>query len=83
MTGNLRCPTADLMSLLAAIAKSSIVTKSPIKKSPIVVATGAELTDGCFADWCASRQGADIDAEILAWIASHVGAERRAARALH
>jgi hypothetical protein len=74
--------TADLMSLLAAIAKSSILIKSPVKKMP-VVATSAAPTAGCFADWCASRQGADIDAEILAWIASHVGSGQPLTRALH
>jgi hypothetical protein len=82
MIGYLRCGTADLMSLLAAVAKSSIVIEPPVKKSPIVAA-GAAPADGCFADWCASRQGADIDAEILAWIASHGGSGRLLTRALH
>ncbi len=84
MTGYLRYAAADLMSLLAAIAKSPIVVDSTIVvDSPIGVDTAAVTPGGCFADWCASRQTADIDAEILAWIVSHAGAHPRAARGLH
>ncbi len=84
MASYLRYATADLMSLLAAIAKSSIVVDSPIVVAkPLTIDRPAETPEGCFADWCASRQTADIDAEILAWIVSHVGAKQRAARSLH
>lgn len=77
MTGYLRCATADLMSLLAAIARSPIVVRSPVADST------TETPDGCFADWCAARQSADLDAEILAWILSHVGAGQGVPRVFH
>ena len=47
--------TADLQSLLAAIAAS-----------PIVVSTPRD-----FADWCECQQPADIDTVILGWLRSH------------
>jgi hypothetical protein len=53
---------ADLESLQSAIACSPIVV--PEFTRPI-------------ADWATIRQSADVDAFILAWIASHVDSLRR------
>jgi hypothetical protein len=58
---------ADLESLRAAIARSPIVVRSAAFARPV-------------ADWATIRQSPDVDAFILAWIASHVhGARRRLA----
>ena len=51
--------TADLQSLLAAIAASEIV-----------VPTMPEARD--FADWCALQRPADIDTVILGWLRAQV-----------
>jgi hypothetical protein len=48
---------ADLLALLALVADSAIVSE-PV--APL------------FADWENDRKSADVDALILAWIASHV-----------
>jgi hypothetical protein len=48
---------ADLVSLQAAIAGSPIVVHQFVR--PI-------------ADWATIRQSAEVDAFVLAWIASHV-----------
>ena len=53
---------ADLESLRAAIASSPIVLRSA---APVA------------ADWATIRQSPDVDAFILAWIASHVRARKR------
>jgi hypothetical protein len=50
---------ADLLALLALVADSAIVS-APVE--PAVL----------FADWENDRKSADVDALILAWIASHV-----------
>jgi hypothetical protein len=50
---------ADLFALLALVADSAIVS-APVE--PAVL----------FADWENDRKSADVDALILAWIASHV-----------
>ena len=50
---------ADLESLRAAIARSPILLRSAARVHPN-------------ADWAAIRQSSDVDAFILAWIASHV-----------
>lgn len=57
---------ADLRSLLQAVAHS------PIR------ALAAGRPDGVFTDWMKERHSAEVDALILAWIASHVrtGAQR-------
>ena len=56
---------ADLESLWAAIARSPILLRSAACERPV-------------ADWAAIRQSPDVDAFILAWIASHVrGVQRR------
>ena len=48
--------TADLQSLLTAIAASPIVVSVPKARD--------------FADWCARQQTADIDTVILGWLRS-------------
>jgi hypothetical protein len=48
---------ADLLALLALVADSAIVS---------------EPVEPLFADWENDRKSADVDALILAWIASHV-----------
>jgi hypothetical protein len=58
---------ADLRALLAAI-----------KRSPIVARLTARLLVG--RDWLSVRQSPDVDAYVLAWIASHVGADQRRRR---
>jgi hypothetical protein len=55
---------ADLESLRAAIARS------PIRLRPAAVVAPV-------ADWATIRQSPDVDAFILAWIASHVVDVRR------
>jgi hypothetical protein len=57
---------ADLETLRAVIARSPIVLRS------------ASLT-GRVADWATIRQSPDVDAFILAWIASHVRDSKRLA----
>jgi len=60
---------ADPSSLRVAIANS-----------PIVIRPGAAAVMWPVADWAAIRNSPDVDAFILAWIASHVrGLQRRAA----
>ena len=62
---------ADPSSLRVAIANS-----------PIVIRPGAAAAAVMWpvADWAAIRNSPDVDAFILAWIASHVrGLQRRAA----
>ena len=58
---------ADLRALLAAI-----------KRSPIVARLTAGLSIG--RDWLTVRRSADVDAYVLAWIASHVRADQRRRR---
>ena len=55
---------ADLESLRAAIARSPILLRSATSVAPV-------------ADWATIRQSPDVDAFILAWIASHVRGVRR------
>jgi hypothetical protein len=50
----------DLRALLALVAGS------PIRSGP------ARQAEDFFADWENERKSADVDALILAWIASHV-----------
>ena len=52
---------SDLESLRAAIARSPIV----VRAAPAA------------ADWATIRQSPDVDAFILAWIASHVRSVQR------
>jgi hypothetical protein len=57
----------DLQALRAAVANSPIVvaqTLRPVRH---------------FADWCERHDPAELDAVILAWIASHVPARRLSA----
>jgi hypothetical protein len=56
---------ADLRALLAAV-----------RSSPIVVRLAARLMPA--RDWASVRRSPDVDAYVLAWIASHVRAPRRA-----
>ena len=48
--------TADLQSLLTAIAAPPIVVSVPKARD--------------FADWCSRQQAADIDTVILGWLRS-------------
>jgi hypothetical protein len=58
---NLASPaTAGLCDVLALVAASTIVLKPAPRPEPI------------FSDWETERRSADVDALILAWIASHV-----------
>ena len=51
-----------------------------IANSPIVLRPRAAAVMWPVADWAAIRNSPDVDAFILAWIASHVrGLQRRAA----
>jgi hypothetical protein len=54
-----RPAATDLHALLALIAGS------PIRSAPAP-------TEALLADWDKARKSADVDALILAWIASHV-----------
>jgi hypothetical protein len=60
-------PGADLRALLAAI-----------KRSPIVARIAARLSPA--RDWSSVRNSPDVDAYVLAWIASHVRGPRRVPR---
>jgi hypothetical protein len=61
MNASFRRPaTPDLYALLALVAGS------PIRYRP------ARPAEAFFADWEKQRKSADVDALILAWIASHV-----------
>jgi len=50
----------DLHAMLALVAGSTIVLELPPRPVPI------------FSDWETERRSDDVDALILAWIASHV-----------
>ncbi len=60
MSANLNRTAADLHVLLALVARSAIRFERP--QQPEVL----------FSDWEIERKSADVDALILAWIASHV-----------
>ena len=60
-------PSASLQALLAAV-----------KRSPIVARIAAKLLPA--RDWASVRQSPDVDAYVLAWIASHVHGPRRIPR---
>jgi hypothetical protein len=60
---------ADLQALLAAI-----------KSSPIVARLAGSLSRA--SEWARIRRSPDVDAYVLAWIASHARAARRSPRAL-
>jgi hypothetical protein len=58
---------ADLHAILDLIAGSAIVLEAAAPRPELV-----------FSDWETERRSPDVDALILAWIASHVrGAPRR------
>jgi hypothetical protein len=59
--------TGSLRALIAAI-----------KSSPIVVRLGARLLSA--AEWARIRNSPEVDAYVLAWIASHVREPRRRPR---
>ena len=59
--------TAGLPALIAAI-----------KRSPIVVWLGERLLNA--SEWAKIRNSPEVDAYVLAWIASHVREPRRAPR---
>jgi hypothetical protein len=53
------------------------VLQAAVAASPIV-ARASGTSEDFFPDWQAARKSADVDALVLAWIASHVsGAPRR------
>jgi hypothetical protein len=56
---------ADLRALLGAVKRSSIIVKLAARLSPTL-------------DWASVRKSPDVDAYVLAWIASHVRGPRRA-----
>jgi hypothetical protein len=58
---------ADLRALLAAL-----------RSSPIVVRLAARLMPA--GDWASIRRSPEVDAYVLAWIASHVRGPRRVPR---
>jgi hypothetical protein len=61
MSASAKSPTAaDLYAVLALVAGSPIVS-GPLQRPAAM-----------FADWEKDRKSGDIDALILAWIASHV-----------
>jgi hypothetical protein len=49
-----------------------------IKRSPIIARLTAPLFVG--RDWLSVRRSGDVDAYVLAWIASHVRADQRRRR---
>jgi hypothetical protein len=59
---NAKCKNAraDLQALLGLVAGSTIVLESAPRREHV------------FSDWENERRSADVDALILAWIASHV-----------
>jgi len=59
---------AGLRDVLALVAASTIVLKPAPRPEPI------------FSDWERQRRSADVDALILAWIASHVPGPAQRAR---
>jgi hypothetical protein len=61
MTASFKRPAAtDIQALLAAVAGSTILS-GPARRPEVL-----------FSDWEKERKSADVDALILAWIASHV-----------
>jgi hypothetical protein len=61
MSASAKSPTAaDLYAVLALVAGSPIIS-GPLRRPAAL-----------FADWEKERKSSDIDALILAWIASHV-----------
>ena len=56
-----RSVAAGLQALLAAV-----------KASPILAWPRLRLPAVCFGDWATVRKSGDVDAYVLAWIASHV-----------
>jgi hypothetical protein len=60
-------PTGGLRALVAAI-----------KNSPIIVRLGARLLSA--SEWARIRNSPEVDAYVLAWIASHVRGPRRGPR---
>jgi len=55
---------ADLQALLAAIKRSPIVARLRVRLLPM-------------RDWASIRKSPEVDAYVLAWIASHAGRTRR------
>ncbi len=49
-----------------------------VKRSPIIVRLGARLLSA--SEWARIRNSPEVDAFVLAWIASHVRGPRRAPR---
>jgi hypothetical protein len=60
-------PSARLRALIAAISRS-----------PIVVSLGRRMLTA--SEWARIRNSPEVDAFVLAWIASHVPGPRRARR---
>ena len=62
-------PVADMKALIATI-----------QASPIIAWRRRRPAAASFGDWAAVRRSGDVDAYVLAWIASHVrGDANRAA----
>ena len=61
MTSWPRRPVADMKALIAAI-----------QASPIVAWRRRRSAVAPFGDWATVRRSGDVDAYVLAWIASHV-----------
>ncbi len=69
MTTSPERPVADLKALLVAVKASAIIAW-PRRRSPAAP----------FGGWATVRRSGDVDAYVLAWIASHVrGKTSRAA----
>jgi hypothetical protein len=60
MSANINRPAANLHALLALVAGSAIRFERP------------QQSEVLFSDWETERKSANVDALILAWIASHV-----------
>jgi hypothetical protein len=66
-----RSAGADLRAMLAAIKRSPIVARMTGRMWPVHEPVRA---------WSSVRKSPDVDAYVLAWIASHVRGPRRARR---
>ena len=63
-------------SLKASVGADLRALLDAVRSSPIVVRLAARLMPA--RDWASVRRSPDVDAYVLAWIASHVRAPRRA-----
>ena len=63
-------------SLKASVGADLRALLDAVRSSPIVVRLAARLMPA--RDWASVRRSPDVDAYVLAWIASHVRGPRRA-----